>query len=64
MGYKIGETLDIEGAATFLKMSKWTVYQMTRRNEVPVHRPCGKKLVFFKKELERFILRGTKKPRK
>jgi len=49
------ETLNVYGAAEFLKMSRWTLYQLTRRNEIPCHRPIGKKLVFFRSELEKFI---------
>jgi excisionase family DNA binding protein len=58
------ETLDITAAANFLKLTKWRLYQLTRKNEIPCHRPVGRKIIFFKRELERFILRGTKKPRK
>jgi excisionase family DNA binding protein len=50
-----GETLDVRGASAFLKISRWTLYQLTRRNEIPCHRPIGKKLVFFRSELEEFI---------
>jgi excisionase family DNA binding protein len=53
-------TFDITGAAEFLKLSKWSIYQMTRRKEIPCHKPHGGKLVFFKSELEAFI-RGDKK---
>jgi excisionase family DNA binding protein len=49
------ETLDINGAAAFLKLSKWTIYQWTRRKEIPCHKPNGGKLVFFRSELEKFI---------
>ena len=57
MGKKKTEeiTLDITGAAAFLKISKWTIYQMTRRKEIPCHKPHGGKLVFFRSELEKFI---------
>ena len=49
------ETMDINGAAAFMKLSKWTLYQMTRRKEIPCHRPSGRKLVFFRNELDRFL---------
>jgi hypothetical protein len=48
------ETFDVTGATAFLKISKWTLYQMTRRREVPCHKPHGGKLVFFRSELEKF----------
>jgi excisionase family DNA binding protein len=54
------EMLDIDGASSYMKLSKWTLYQMTRRNEIPVHRPSGGKLVFIRRELEEFI-RGNDK---
>ena len=52
------ETLDINGAAAFLKLSKWTIYQMTRRKEIPCHKPSGGKLVFVKSELKEFLQSG------
>jgi len=53
------ETMDIYRASEFLKLSRWSIYQMTRKNNIPCHRPAGRKLVFFKSELEKF-LRGKK----
>jgi len=53
------ETMDVLAAAAFLKLSKWSLYQLTRKNKIPCHRPIGRKLVFIKDELERF-LRGEK----
>jgi excisionase family DNA binding protein len=50
------ETLDIWGAAAFLKISRWSIYQLTRKNKIPCHRPTGKKLIFIKSELEKFLL--------
>jgi excisionase family DNA binding protein len=57
------KTLDLKAAADFFKISRWTVYQLTRKNKIPCHRPIGWKLVFFKSELEAF-LRGEKKQHK
>ena len=56
------ETLGVEAAAAFLQLSRWTVYSLTRKNAIPCHRPIGRKLVFFRDELEAF-LRGKKKQR-
>ena len=58
------ETMDIESVAAFLKLTKWRLYQLTRNNEIPCHRPTGRKIIFFKKELERFIIQGVKPQRK
>jgi excisionase family DNA binding protein len=49
------EFIDINGAAAFLKLSKWTIYQMTRRNEIPCSRPSGTKLIFSKAELTKWV---------
>jgi len=56
----MSETMDIFAACEFLKISKWRVYQLTRKNKIPCHRPTGRKLVFFKSELEKFV-RGKKR---
>jgi excisionase family DNA binding protein len=53
------ETMDIRDASIFLKLSRWSIYQLTRKNNIPCHRPTGKKLIFIKSELEDFI-RGKK----
>jgi len=57
---KASETMDIIQASEFLKISRWRIYQLTRKNKIPCHRPTGRKLVFFKSELEKF-LRGKKR---
>ncbi|MDR0475755.1 MAG: helix-turn-helix domain-containing protein [Treponema sp.] len=38
-----------------MQVSKFTVYQLTRYGKIPCHRPTGRKLVFFRRELEEFI---------
>jgi len=48
-------TLDISGAAAVLKLSPWTIYKLVERDKIPFHKPGGRKLVFFKSELEEFI---------
>jgi excisionase family DNA binding protein len=54
------ETLDVEAVVDLLKISKHRIYQLTRRNLLPCHRPTGRKIIFFKKEIEDFIKNGTK----
>jgi len=49
------ETMDIFAVCEFLKVSKWTIYQLTRKNKIPCHRPTGKKLIFFRNEIEEFV---------
>jgi len=51
---------DIDGAAGFLKLSKWTIYRKTMKNKIPCHRPFGGKIIFSKRELEEFIIHGRK----
>jgi excisionase family DNA binding protein len=55
MDDKTNETLDIESAAKFLQLTKWRIYQLTRKNEIPCHRPTGRKIIFFKEELMQFV---------
>lgn len=55
------ETMDIFAASEFLKLSRWSLYQLTRKNKIPCHRPTGgRKLVFIRGELE-IYLRGKNK---
>jgi len=56
--------MDINGTAAFLKMSKWTIYQMTRRDEIPFARPSGTKMIFSRKELEKWLKTKKNKLRK
>lgn len=56
--------MDINGTAAFLKISKWTIYQMTRRDEIPFSRPSGTKMIFSQKELEKWLKTKQNKQRK
>jgi excisionase family DNA binding protein len=51
----LDETMDIFAVSKYLKISRWSIYQLTRKNKIPCHRPTGRKLVFFRRELEEFI---------
>ena len=55
------EILDIHGAAAFLKLSRATIYQKTRTKKIPFHKPSGKKLIFFKRELEKWAMGKLRK---
>lgn len=51
------QILDIEGAASYLKLAKGTIYNLTSRHEIPFHRPAGRRRIYFKKsELDEWIL--------
>lgn len=47
--------MDVFQASEFLKLSRWRLYQLTRKNKIPCHRPAGRKLVFIKSELDKFL---------
>jgi len=51
------ELLNIEEVAKFLKISKSTVYGYTNKNFIPFMKK-GKKLFFYKSEIEQWIIKG------
>jgi excisionase family DNA binding protein len=55
--------LNIEEAATFLKMPKSSVYQLTSTRKILFNK-VGKRLLFFKKDLLLWIEDGKKKTKK
>lgn len=54
------EILNITQAAAFLKLSVPTIYGRVCRHQIPVYKQ-GKRLYFYKKELEEWIRAGRKK---
>lgn len=54
------EILNITQAAAFLKLSVATIYGRVCRHQIPVYKQ-GKRLYFYKKELEEWIKSGRKK---
>lgn len=54
-----GEFLDINEAASFLKIPKNTLYAIACRREITTYKP-GKKLFFSKEELTQWIKSGKK----
>ena len=56
--------MNVDEAATFIRLSKHSIYQMTRRCEIPFSKPSGGKLVFSKQALERWIKSKECKRRK
>lgn len=48
--------LTADEAAAMLKMSRWSIYQMVRRREIPAHQKMKRaKLYFFEDELQAFV---------
>jgi excisionase family DNA binding protein len=58
------ETMDIESAAAFLKLTKRRLYQLIRKNEIPCYRPGGRKIIFFREELKQFVIQKKESQRK
>lgn len=52
------QPLSLPQAAAYLNISKSTLYGLTSKSEIPHYKPNGKKLVFLKEDLDRFLLRN------
>lgn len=50
-------TLSAKEAAAYLKMQKSYLYKLTMRRDIPFYRPSGKKIVFYKSQLDAWIKR-------
>ena len=46
-------------AADYLGMTKNALYMLTKRQQIPVHRPTGKRLLFKIAELDAWIVRSV-----
>lgn len=55
--------LNIEEAAAFIRKPKSTIYQLTSTRQIPFSK-MGKQLLFFKKDLLKWIEEGKKKTQK
>ena len=45
-------------AATYLHVSKQTLYRMTSQSQIPHYKPNGKRLYFTKLDLDQWLLRN------
>ncbi len=54
------EPLSIDEAALFTGLHKSTLYKLSHERAIPVHRPRGGRLVFFRSELMDWIRAGKK----
>lgn len=49
------DTYTTEELAKVLGISKAEIYKMTAKNEIPCHRPTGRRLIFKRKEINRWV---------
>jgi len=54
------EVMDVNGVANYLNLTKSAIYSMTHKREI-VHYKRGKKLYFYKSDMEDFIRQGRVK---
>jgi len=54
------EPLSFEEASKYLNVSKSYLYKLTCKNQIPFYKPTGKKILFEKSELNKWILKGRK----
>lgn len=49
------DTYTTEELAKVLGISKAEIYRLTAKNEIPCHRPTGRRLIFKRKEINRWV---------
>lgn len=54
------DTYTTEELAKVLGISKAEIYKMTAKNEIPCHRPTGRRLIFKRKEINRWVSLNNK----
>ena len=52
------ETMNYEEAAAYLKIKVNTLKAWVAKKKLPFHKPSGKTVLFFREELEKWILEG------
>ncbi len=53
------ETMTVREAAAYLKLKTATIYELTRKKQIPFCKPGGHKILFIKKDLDEWL--STKK---
>lgn len=53
------EPLDVKQTAEYLKLKPSYIYSLIHQNKIPYHKPNGKRVYFFKSDLNKWIL-GSK----
>ena len=49
------DTYTTDDLVKVLGISKAEIYKMTAKNEIPCHRPTGRRLMFKRKEINRWV---------
>lgn len=49
------DTYITEELAKVLGISKAEIYRLTAKNQIPCHRPTGRRLIFKRKEINRWV---------
>jgi len=52
------QTLNLDEAATYMAISKSTLYKLTSTNKIICYRPTGRLIYFKKVDLDNFLLQG------
>jgi len=50
--------MNVNETSKYLDVSKSYLYKLTHRMEIPHHKPTGKKIYFFKSELNEWVRRN------
>ncbi|MEW6652272.1 MAG: helix-turn-helix domain-containing protein [Bacteroidota bacterium] len=53
------QPLNFVEAAKYLSISQSTLYKLSYQRKIPLHKPSGKLLYFFKHELDEWIAKGN-----
>ena len=56
--------LNVDEASQYLDLSKSYIYKLSRLKLIPFSKPLGKKLYFFKDELDEWLKTNSVKPAK
>lgn len=54
----ITEVMNAETAAKYLDMTKGLLYKLTSQHRIPYFKPCGKRIMFRKSELDQWLDAG------
>lgn len=54
------DTYTTDDLVKVLGISKAEIYKMTAKNEIPCHRPTGRRLMFKRKEINRWVSLNNK----
>ncbi len=55
LNYQTSEFINIVEASSYLRLKKSYIYNLVYKNKIPFYKPTGKKLLFKKSELNKWI---------